>query len=46
MPSFQELGQAIIQKADAVRSSISPTSEHGKYVSLMADGVRAGRRLW
>jgi hypothetical protein len=46
MLAFQELRQAIINKADPIRSLISPTSEHGKYVSLMADGVRAGRRLW
>jgi hypothetical protein len=36
----------IINKADAIRSSISPISEHRKYVSLMAVGVRAGGRPW
>jgi hypothetical protein len=46
MPSLPELRRTIIKKADAVRSLICPTSENGRYVSLMADGVRAGGRLW
>jgi hypothetical protein len=46
MPSFQEVRQAIFNKTEAIRSSISPSSERGKYVNLMADGLRAGGRLW
>jgi hypothetical protein len=46
MLSLPEFRGILIEAAEANRRVITPVSESGRDVSLMADGVKAGGRLW
>jgi hypothetical protein len=46
MPLLPEFRRTLIEAAEANRRVITPVSEGGRFVSLMADGVKAGGRLW
>jgi hypothetical protein len=37
---------AIIRRAEEIRAKITPQTEYGHYVSLMADGARDAWRIW
>jgi hypothetical protein len=46
MPSLSEFRRTLIEAAEANRRVSMPVSEGGRYVSLMADRMKVGGRLW
>jgi hypothetical protein len=46
IPTGPQLRQAIIDKAEAIRSAITAESEGSPFVTLLVDAATAARRLW